>query len=421
MSLDSQLSRRAALHLAAGLGVSFLLPAMETRAANRRGSERQKSLLVVWLAGGASQLETWDPHPDSPTGGKTKAIKTSLGDARIVDLYPQMAEQLAELNVIRSLTSKEGDHERGTTFMKTGYRPDPILTYPALSAIVTHELPAEGIEIPNHVSLGDGNIPARGGFLGDALDAFRVYDPGRYLHNMKMHVPDERRERRVASLDVLAKSFARGRQVQADKTLHQLTVDRALKMMNSEQLKAFELDDESAEVKAAYGDHRFGRGCLVARRLIETGVRAVEVTLAGWDSHANNLEGHVTQAKILDPALSTLIKDLKDRDLLQSTVVLCASEFGRTPNINPLDGRDHWPRWFSCLVGGGGFGKGQVIGETDPEGKAEPKDPIKVPDLYATILKTLGVEYSKEFITRIGRPIKFSDGNPIERLLVRQA
>lgn len=414
---SANLSRRSWLQVAAGLGVSFALPALNARAANERGAERQKSLLVVWLAGGASQLETWDPHPDSATGGRVKGIKTTLGEALIADLYPQVAEQLGELNLIRSLTSKEGDHERGTTFMKTGYRPDPILTYPALSAIVTHELPTPNIEIPTHVSLGDGNMPARGGYLGDSLDAFRVYDPGRYLHNMKMHVADERRERRVASLDVLSKSFAQGRQVQADKTLHQLTVERALKMMSSEQLKAFELDEEPAAIKAAYGDSRFGRGCLVARRLIETGVRAVEITLGGWDSHANNHEGHVTQAALLDPAFATLIKDLKQRDLLQSTVVLCASEFGRTPSINPLEGRDHWPKWFSCLVGGGGLKKGLVIGETDPAGKADPKDPIQVQDLYATLLKMLGVEHSKEFITRIGRPIKFSDGTPLERLI----
>ncbi len=414
---STNLSRRSWLQVAAGLGLSFTLPTLDARAAERRGAERQKSLLVVWLAGGASQLETWDPHPDSPTGGRVKAIKTTLGDARIADLYPQVAEQLGELNVIRSLTSKEGDHERGTTFMKTGYRPDPILTYPSLSAIVTHELPAPGIEIPNHISLGDGNTPARGGYLGDAFDAFRVTDPGRYLHNMKMHVAEERRERRVAGLDVLSKSFAQGRQAQAEKTLHQLTVERALTMMSSAQLKAFELDDEPAALKAAYGDNRFGRGCLVARRLLETGVRAVEITLTGWDSHASNHEGHVTQAGVLDPALAMLLKDLKERDLLQSTVVLCASEFGRTPTINPLEGRDHWPKWFSCLVGGGGMKKGLAIGETDPAGKADPRDPIQVEDLYATLLKVLGVDFAKEFITRIGRPIKFSDGKPIERLM----
>ena len=417
MPLTHELTRRSVLQAAAGLGLSFVVPALDGRAADKRGTDRPKSLLVVWLAGGASQLETWDPHSGSATGGETKSIKTAINDVQIADLYPQVAEQLGAFNVIRSLVSKEGDHERGTIFMKTGYRPDPILTHPSLGAIVTHELPSPGIEIPQHVSLGDANMPARGGFLGDSLDAFRIYDPGYNLNNMRAHVSDDRQQQRIASLDVVTKAFAQGRRLQSSNTLHQLTVERALKMMSSEQLKAFQLDDEPEAIKAAYGSHQFGRGCLVARRLLETGVRAIEVTLSGWDSHANNYGGHVTQSKLLDPALATLMRELQERDLMQSTVVLCIGEFGRTPTINGIAGRDHWPKWFSCLVGGGGMQAGRVIGETDPDGKKDPTDAIQVQDLYATVLKTLGVEYSKEFITRIGRPIKFSSGQPIERLL----
>lgn len=418
MHSSPMLTRRDALHLAAGLGLSFALPALDLKAANERGKQRGKSLLVVWLAGAASQLETWDPHPNSKTGGDTKSIKTAIAGCEIAASYPQVAEQIGDLNVIRSLSSKEGDHERGTTFMKTGYRPDPILTYPSLSAIVTNELPVDGLEIPAHVSLSDGQFPARGGFLGDSLDAFRVFDPGRHLNNMRSFVGDEdRQQRRIKSLEVVANSFARGRRIQTENTLHQHTVQRALTMMNSEQLKAFDIADETAAVRAAYGDHRFCRGCLVARRLLETGVRAIEVTLGGWDSHADNFNGHANQAKILDPALATLLGELKSRDLMQSTVVLVIGEFGRTPTINPLDGRDHWPKWFSCLVGGGGLQKGKVFGETDPDGSKDPTDPLQVQDLYATLLKTLGVEYSKEVITRIGRPIKFCSGQPIERLM----
>jgi len=155
----------------------------------------------------------------------------------------------------------------------------------------------------------------------------------------------------------------------------------------------------------------------VARRLIETGVRAVEVTLNGWDTHASNHGGHVTQAGILDPALATLTAELKDRDLLASTVVLCIGEFGRTPTVNPLGGRDHWPKWFSCLIGGGGLTSGKVIGKTDPNGKKDAVDPIDVSDIYATVLRTLDIDHAEEFMTPIGRPIAFSDGTPIERLL----
>jgi len=167
----------------------------------------------------------------------------------------------------------------------------------------------------------------------------------------------------------------------------------------------------------AYGDSRFGRGCLVARRLVETGVRAIEVSLGGFDTHANNHAGHETNAKILDPAFATLIKDLKEKDLLDSTVILCIGEFGRTPTINALDGRDHWPTGFSCLLGGGGLASGVVIGETDPTGeKHKPTDPVEVNNLVATILKAVGVDYEKELISPIGRPLQLSDGTAIDKL-----
>lgn len=413
----TELNRREILRAVAGMGLSFLLPALELKAAGQRGAERPKSLLILWMAGGPSQLETWDPHPGSKTGGPVKAVPTRIPGVQIADLYPRVAEQIGELNLIRSLISREGDHERGTVFMKTGYRPDPVLSFPAVSAIAAYKLPAPGLEIPAHVSLGDGPFPARGGFLGATHDAFRIYEPGRQITNMQPLVSDDRQQRRLDSLQVVSRAFAQGRRIQSANTLHQLTVERALQMMNSEQLKAFDIGSEPAAVRQAYGDSRFGRGCLVARRLLETGVRSIEVTLSGWDSHASNYEGHRTQAEILDPAFATLIQELKSRDLLQSTVVLCIGEFGRTPNINPLEGRDHWPKWFSCVVGGGGLTQGRFLGETDPDGAADAKDPIEVQDLYATILKTLGVNYAEEFQTSIGRPIAFSKGTPIERLM----
>lgn len=420
------LSRRDLLKAAFASGLSFTVPGLDLRAAERRGDERQKSLLVVWLGGGASQLETWDPHPGTAIGGPTKSIKTTVPGLEIADLYPRVAEQIHELNVIRSLVSKEGDHERGTYMLKTGYRPDPTLIHPSLGAIACHELPNDKLEIPSHISLIGGQWPARGGFLGDAHDAFKIYDPGNGIQNLKPRVGEKRQEQRLKGLDVVSKSFQAGRRVQVENTLHQLTVERALRMMTSEQLKAFEIEQEPQAIRDAYGDSLFGRGCLTARRLVETGVRAVEVTLQGWDTHAKNFEGHKTQADQLDPALAALIHDLKQRDLLSSTLVLCLSEFGRTPKINGLDGRDHWPRGFSCLVGGGGLRSGLVIGATDTEPQAEqdankstvmPHDPIDVPDLFATVLRQLGVEFDKEVLTPIGRPMKFCSGKPIERLM----
>jgi hypothetical protein len=417
--LSGELTRREALQVAAGLGLSFALPGLDLRAAHARGVERPKSLITLWMGGGPSQLETFDPHPGKTISGETKAIDTKLPGVQVAHLLPRTAEQIHEMCVIRSMVSKEGDHERGTYLVKTGYRPDPTLIHPALGAIVAHELPADGVEIPNYVSIMNSQWPGRGGFLGDDYDAFKVLDPLQNLQNMKSKVDDERQARRLKDLDVVERAFRNRRRIQSDGTLHQETVRRAMAMMTSEQLRAFQVEDEPAEMRAAYGDTSFGAGCLIARRLVEVGVRSIEVTLEGFDTHAKNFPGHQTNCKILDPAFAALINDLKHRDLLESTVVLWIGEFGRTPKINPLGGRDHWPTGFSAVVGGGGFRSGLVIGETDPEGvKTDPVDPIEIHDLYATILKTLGVEYKKELTTPIGRPMALCKGRPIDRLLV---
>jgi hypothetical protein len=415
---SESLSRRDLLRTAGALGLSFLLPPLEARAANERGVRRKKSLVTIWLEGGPSQLETWDPHPGTKIGGPTKAISTSIPGVQIADTFPTLAAELSSLSVIRSLVSKEGDHERGSYFLKTGYRPDPTLRHPSLGAILVNQIPDASLVIPQHIAIGNSQWPPRGGFLGDQLDAFRVYDPGHDVPNLKAPVEAARQTRRVGNLEVVSKAFERGRHPQVEKTLHQHMIERALEMMSSDQLRAFQIEGEARTLRDAYGDTTFGRGCLVARRLVEAGIRAVEITLSGFDTHANNFNGHRENARILDPALATLLRDLRERDLLQSTVVLVIGEFGRSPAINPLDGRDHWPSGFSCLVGGGGLKSGLAIGSTDPQGREKmPHEPVEVADLFATIFKTFGVDFAHEVITPIGRPMAFSSGKPISRLL----
>ncbi|RLS51431.1 MAG: DUF1501 domain-containing protein [Planctomycetota bacterium] len=418
-------SRRDALRVMAASGLSFLLPAIEGRAAQLRGAERPTSFITLWMQGGPSQLDTWDPQPGSKNSDKIRAIATSATGVQIAHLFPRMAEQMKHLSIVRSLTSKEGDHERGTYYVQTAYLPDPTTRHPAISAVLASELPDSRIEIPNHVALasGDGFTVPRGGYLGDQFDAFRVFDPGLNLQNMQQRVETPRQNRRLENLQVVSNAFRVGREARVASTLHQPTIDRALTMMKSDQLTAFEIDRESKETRDRYGDSRFGRGCLVARRLVETGVRSIQVVLSGFDTHANNYEGHVTQAAILDPAFAALTQDLADRDLLASTIVLCIGEFGRTPQINPLGGRDHWPHGFSCVIGGGGFRAGQVFGASAADNQSDknpikPSDPIEVPDLYATILNQMGVEFGKELITPIGRPLKICPGKVIEKLLV---
>ena len=412
-------TRRTTLAAAAGLGLSFALPPLSAGAAERRGGEREKSLLVLWLQGGISQLESFDPHPDTKIGGPTKAVRTSLPGVQFADLFPRSAEHARKLSLVRSLVSAEGDHERATYFLKTGFRPDPTVTHPSAGAVAASVHPPARLAIPAHVALNPSQWPPRGGYLGARHDGFQVHDPGGPPANLTDVASPDRRARRLAGLDILSRSFAAGRPGQLERTRHAETTAEALAMMDSPQVRAFEIADEPAETVAAYGDSRFGRGCLVARRLVETGVRAVEVTLDGFDTHTDNFGGMATQAAVLDPALAALLADLAARDLLESTVVLVMTEFGRTPRINPLDGRDHWPTGFSCLVGGGGLASGRVIGATDPLGEQDPTDPVSVQDLYATVFAALDIDHEYEEMTPIGRPLKRSEGTPLASLLDR--
>lgn len=413
--MHGRIHRREFCCMVAGMGLSFSLPAMDARAAEERGVERQKSLLLIWLDGGPSQLETWDPHPGSPIGGPTRAISTSVPGVEIAAGFPLLAEQIHHLSVVRSLVSKEGDHARGAYAVKTGYRPDPALRHPSLGSILTHEIPSPGLEIPRFIALGPNPWPSRGGYLGSRYDAFHVQDVGRNAATRSK--ADPRRDRRIGNLQVLTKSFAKGREIGVEETLHEENVRTVLKMMTSEHLQAFEVEGEPSDIRGAYGDSDFGRACLVARRLIETGVRVVEVTLSGWDTHENNFTQLQSLSQQLDSPLTALLRDLTARDLLDSTILLCIGEFGRTPRINPKDGRDHWPTGFSALVGGGGLRPGVVIGATDSTGRKEPESPVAVADLYATILQAVGIAPGHQVVTPIGRPMKYSEGSPIAQLL----
>jgi hypothetical protein len=376
-----------------------------------------KSLIVLWLDGGPSQLETFDPQPGGAIGGPTQAIPTAAPGLRIAAGLPRLAEQMHTIALVRSMTSKEGDHERGRYLLKTGYRMNPTVVHPSLGAICAAQLPRGRCDLPLYVGIMSNDRISRGGYLGNEYDPFRIDDPAEPLPDVTSRVPVERRRRRLDDLAVVEQSFARRYAEPSKRTQHQAQVSRALQMMDSAQLRAFRVEDEPAAVRAAYGDSPFGRGCLAARRLVEAGVRCIEVTLGGWDLHANNFEGTAALNRVLDPAFAALVADLRTRQLLDDTVVLCLGEFGRTPKINALDGRDHWPEAFSIAVAGGGARGGQFIGETDPNGGAKPRDPIEVPDLYATVLTLLGIRPETTIETPVGRPIRLSEGKPIARLL----
>jgi uncharacterized protein (DUF1501 family) len=412
-----QLHRR---HVLAGgaASLAWLTPlgVVLARAAERE-KRPAKSVIVLWMGGGPSQLETFDPKPGTDIAAGTKAINTAAKGVQLAAGFDQLADQMTHVSLVRSLWSKEGDHERGTYTLKTGFRPDPTITHPSLGAIVCHDLPDTSVEIPRHVSILPNEWPARGGVLGAEYDAFKVFDPADKVPDTTPHVSKERFEQRLEDLKVVEDAFAQGRGKRADATKHRDTMERARRMMSSEQLKAFDVSSEPASVRKEYGNTPFGRGCLAARRLLEVGVRCVEVTLSGWDSHANNHEICTRLKGTLDPAFAALLRDLHKRDALKDTVVLCVGEFGRTPVVNALGGRDHWPHNFTAAVAGGGIRGGVVIGESDPSGGKEPKDKQPVANLHATVLKALGIDHEKTLRGPLGRTVPRSEGKPIEALV----
>ncbi len=404
-------------------GLAWLGPVatLLARAAERepRGKPA-RSVIILWMAGGPSQLETFDPHPGTVIAHGTRSIRTAVPEIELADGFERLAERMSDVALVRSLVSKEADHERAVYTMKSGYRPNPTLVHPSIGAVICHETEDAGLDIPRHVSILPDQWPARGGFLGAQYDAFQIRDPKEPVQDVERRVAREKMAARLDDVSVVDRAFAAGRIRDADigAAVHARTTERATRVMDSAQLEAFDVNRVPASERAAYGDTPFGRGCLAALRLIERGVRCVEVTLGGWDTHARNHPAQRARVEVLDPAFSALLRDLKARGLLDSTIVLCGGEFGRTPKVNPLEGRDHWPHGFSVALAGGGIRGGRVLGGTDPLGeKRDPKDPVAVQDLHATIQHALGLDPRKEIRTPVGRPIALSDGRVIEGLL----
>lgn len=426
---ESHLSRRSLLRLAGG-GL-FLAPIARQLAAAEEAAgktARPKSVILLWMEGAPSQLETFDPHPGKKIGGDVQAIKTSNPEIKISHLLPQVAEQMHRGALLRSVFGKEGDHARAIYNVKTGYRLNPALTHPSIGSVLC-ERSRVGAEIPRHISILPGGFPARGGFLGPEYDAFKVYDPDSRVPDVEKRVSPERYTRRINDLmDVAEAEFARGRlpQLERRRTLHRTATEAALTMMDSEQLQAFDVSQEDSATLKQFGDTPFGRGCLAAARLIEVGVRCVEVTLGGWDSHVNNHSLQASACETFDPALAGLLQLLTERELLEDTLVVCGGEFGRTPTINALGGRDHWPHGFSVFMAGCGIRPGALHGGTSPEPDLATEKPVEknlhlpvsVADVHATILAALGLDHEHVLDSPIGRPMTLSEGKPIQAVLV---
>jgi hypothetical protein len=414
----SAISRRSLVGLgaASALGVSLFerWAAAGTPALAGKNPKPARACILLYMAGGPSHIDTFDPKPGRPTGGPFKAIGTNLAGVQVSEHLPKLARQMNRLALIRSLTSKEGNHDRARHLMHTSYPPQGGVQHPCVGSYFAEARGDNGM--PGYVAIGGPGESA--GFLGARFSPFPVRkanQPVRYLAPAK-GIDQARFERRLGLWRSLEDRFAR---VGGDyaRSQRQLT-EQAVSLMRSTGVNAFHLDSEASAVKEAYGTHEFGLGCLMARRLVEAGVPFVEVMMNGWDTHENNFERVKEQSTILDQGMSALLDDLAARGLLESTLVLWMGDFGRTPRINERGGRDHFPACNTVMLAGGGVKVGQVIGSSN-EDAAEPRDrPVTVPDLFRTIAHLLDLDPDRMRVAPSGRPIKVVNGGALMHELV---
>ncbi|QDT08423.1 DUF1501 domain-containing protein [Planctomycetes bacterium K23_9] len=416
---------------ALGAGSSGLMPQIAKAAAEIKSQGRH--CVLLWMSGGPSQIDTFDMKPDHANGGSLKEAATAVPGLRFSEHLPGLAKQADSLAILRGLSTKEGDHERGTVLMRTGHIPGGPVMYPSIGCSLSKELGSAEAELPSYVSIAPSafaRASIRPGFLGPkhaATSVAAAADPtGNEFARLRVDFLEQdksvTRDRRVDRLKLwrqMQDDFAAKRGT--ENVLAQNTVyESALRMLDSDAKDAFDLSTESDKVRAAYGRESFGQGCLMARRLIERGVPLVEVTLGNglaWDTHADNFAQVRRLSEQLDAGWCTLMTELRDRGLLERTTILWAGEFGRTPVINRNGGRDHFPQAFSCVLAGGGIAGGQVYGATNESGMEVSDGKMDQQDLLSTLCKALGVSPATENIAEGGRPIAIAEGESVDEVL----
>lgn len=374
---------------------SLMQPAMAAEL-----KKKQKSVILLWLAGGASQLETFDPKPGRPTGGPYRAIPTAVPGVHISELMPKMATRMNHTAIIRSLNTKIADHGGGSDLMSLGRRDEPSLRYPDLGAVIARELGSADSAVPDYVSFyaqteGRGSAVGQAGFLGARYLPMFLTDKSKPDNLERLAALSDLDHAQRADLrDHLSKRFARGRETPVVGS-HNQAYARVRGLMASEKL--FDVEQESQKMRDRYGKTQFGEQALVARRLVEAGVPFVKLGRGWWDSHGENFETHLELVADLDHTMSTLIDDLKERGLLENTLIVTLSEFGRTPGINASLGRDHFASAWSTTLTGCGIKGGAVYGKTDIDGKTVADGEISAPHLFATIYEAVGIDTAKEY------------------------
>lgn len=408
-------SRRDALRLASS-GViagslSGWMPVLARSAseAPKGAPKKHKSCILLYMDGGASHIDTIDPKTDPDTRGEFKAIDTNVPGIQICETLPHLARQMDKIVLLRGMSTAEGAHPRAKYMMHTGYREGVGgLNYPSIGSIASMEIGDPKLPIPNYVGIGRAH---GSGFLGATHAPLVVNDPSKGVENLKPLVANNQFDRRLGLFEEMEAAFLKDYKATSSSD-HTTTYRRAVEMIRSKEAQAFDLSKESAETRKKYGSGRFAEGCLLARRLVETGVSFIEVSQGGWDTHDNNFERVKTLCDQVDKPIAALLADLKERGLLDDTLVVWMGDFGRTPKINARSakpGRDHYPRAWSAFMAGGGIQGGRVIGKTDPTGGDVIENKIAAIDLMASICQVLKIDAGKWNQSPIGRPIRIVD------------
>lgn len=417
-----------------------------SRLAAVRGDEvaqKKRSCILLWMAGGPSQFETWDPKPEHANGGDIGAIETNVPGMRFSSLLPELAKRGDKLAIARGMNTREGDHDRGTYLMHIGRAPGGPVRYPSLGAYLSKALGSEDSDLPSFVTVtpavglspaafGPGflgpryaplQVAASGGPVPEGADAPNpAATPRLRVEDLLPDgsVPLDRREKRLALLDSMQQSFAE--QYAQEAALAQRTiVDKAIRLMRSSASDAFDISKEPEAARERYGSSLFGQGCLMARRLVETGVPFIEVAHGGgglgWDTHVQQKPALEPLCGDLDRGWSALLDDLADRGLLETTTIVWMGEFGRTPKINDMAGRDHFPDAWSVALAGAGIKTGQVYGKTSDDGTTVVDGQMNAADLHSTLCTALGIDPGLENDSEDGRPIKLAEGKVVTELL----
>lgn len=414
--------------LGIGVGTASLsgwLPAL-AGAAQAGGTQagaaarRTKSCILLWMTGGPSHLDTFDLKPEarSEVRGEFRPIATSVPGIQISEHFPRFARLLGHAAIIRGMNTPEVDHQLASYHLHTGYQNRAGgLSFPALGSIASQELGRGDFPLPSYAVIGPGpQDGTRAGFLGPRHQPLYVPEPARGVENLTSLVDGVRFERQFGLLRELESSFYRAYQAPASRA-HSTMLESSVRMMRAQEAQAFDLTREPEAARGRYGRTSFGQGCLLARRLIEVGVPFVEVNMGlgndGWDTHTNNFPRTRTLSAQVDPAMSALVEDLRDRGLLEHTLVVWMGEFGRSPQITSGGGRNHHARAWSTVLVGGGIRGGQVIGRTDRDAAAVAERPVSVVDFMATLCRILGIDYTKTNDSPGGRPVRIVEDRDV--------